>query len=293
MPTLLLTGSTGFIGSHLQKKFLAEGWKIVALVREIPTVAETNVEYIHFDLSAPEKLSLPENIDAFIHAAYLKQSKGIDSLHQNVAAAGQLLEATKNIPSRIFLSSLSARENALSIYGRQKYSIGKMFLANGGTVVQAGLVLGNGGLFAAMQKHLSKSRIIPLFGDGMQPVQTVHIDDLVEAVFKIVAEKRIGDFVIAEDTPVPYREFYAGLCKSLGVKPRFIRAGFGITSLAIGLANIFGITLPVTKENLLGLKQMERIESKTDLEKLGLQLRSWEESLRSVNNHGGTEISMD
>jgi nucleoside-diphosphate-sugar epimerase len=281
MSRLLLTGATGFIGSHLVKKFRAAGWEINALVRKIPERKTDGVEYMLFDLENPQLPALDFQIDAFIHAAYVKPSRDDTSYAANLHATKILVDAmeAKHVPVKIFLSSLSAKENAASGYGKQKFDLAQFFSGAGGTIIRAGLVIGNGGLFHAMQKHLRTKRTIPLFGDGDQPVQTVHVDDLVDSIYKITANQVKGEFVIAEETPVPYEEFYRELALRLGVKPRFVKVSYGAAAALISFANFLGRELPVTKDNLLGLKQMEFVPSSGDLKKLGIKLRPWKESL--------------
>lgn len=279
-PTLLLTGVTGFIGSHIAVRFVALNWNVIALVRTMPEKIIPGVLYFKHDFTAAETLALPDEIDAFIHAAYVKQEKHNDAFAQNLSGSEKLLRALeyKNVKQQIFLSSLSADEQALSVYGRQKAAIEKLFLEKNGTVIRAGLVLGDGGLFASMRKYLEKKNLIPLFGKGDQPVQFVHVDDLVMSIEKIITADLHGRFVVASDAPVPYREFYATLCNAIGVKPRFVRLPFGMAKMMIAAAASLGVTLPVTKDNLLGLQQMKRIPSASDLQRIGITLRSLRES---------------
>ncbi|HEU4716887.1 MAG TPA: NAD(P)-dependent oxidoreductase [Bacteroidia bacterium] len=279
--TLLITGSNGFIGSHLLRMFLEQGWKVTALVHRVPEKKIPGVIYHESDLAAATIPPVAGTADAFIHCAYVKQEKNTDAFSANVNGTKKLLEfaGALHIPVKIFISSLSATEHALSGYGRQKYELEKLFLADGGTVIRAGLVLGDGGLFGSMKNYLQRRSIVPLFGDGRQPVQTVFIDDLANVVVKVANEKITGRYVIAEDRPVPYREFYAELCASLGVKPKFIRCSYGLAAFLVTLAGFAGMQLPVTKDNLSGLKQMARVPSAADLEKLGVNIRTWKESL--------------
>lgn len=273
--TLLLTGATGFIGSFLANHFAAKGWNVIALVRALPAETIPNIRFIRHDLETADAFELPGPVDLFIHAGYIKQEKGKDAFALNLHAAEVLLDATATIPNRIFLSSLSADENALSVYGKQKAAIEKHFLEGNGTVIRAGLVIGDGGLFASMRTYLEKRKLIPLFGKGDQPVQFVFVNELATAIEKIAATNAKGRFVVATDTPVPYREFYSRLCDHLKVRPRFVRIPFWLAGMLIRFAGFFGIKLPVTKDNLLGLKQMKRVPSAADLEKLGMKLRDF------------------
>ena len=43
--------------------------------------------------------------------------------------------------------------------------------------------------------------MVPLFGGGVQPLQTVHVDDVCEAVARIVERGLTGAFNVAEPDP--------------------------------------------------------------------------------------------
>ncbi len=283
-PTLVLTGATGFIGKHIASFFTVRGWHVIALVRHMPAKPLVNVLYFRHDLTSAGPVVLPDTIDAFIHAGYVRQENGNDAFDANVSGTEKLLLALegKKAKQKIFLSSLSADAQALSVYGKQKAAIEKLFLDTDGVVIRAGLVLGDGGLFGAMRNYLQKSPRIPLFGDGKQPVQTVYIGDLVEATGKIVSGELRGTFVVAADEPVPYREFYRALAAAVGTKPRFVRLPFWLAGLLISTGKLFGIKLPITKDNLLGLRAMKRVPSANDLEKLGVKLRGYKESFAAL-----------
>ncbi|MDQ3109069.1 MAG: NAD(P)-dependent oxidoreductase [Bacteroidota bacterium] len=283
-PTLVLTGANGFIGKHIATFFVGKGWNVVAVVRNSPEQHLLHVLYSKHDLAKSESVCLPDNIDVFIHAGYIKQSGGINAFQLNKQSSSQFLNAleSKNVKQKIFLSSLSADHNALSVYGKQKAAIEDLFLAENGTVIRAGLVLGNGGLFGAMREYLKFKNKIPLFGSGEQPLQTVYIDDLVQAIDAIITKDLKGKFVIATEKPIPYVEFYRELAATVNVKPRFVKIPYWFAEFGITMSKLLGRKLPVTKDNLLGLKQMKKTESAADLKKLGVKLRDYKESFKSL-----------
>ncbi|MEO5644561.1 MAG: NAD(P)-dependent oxidoreductase [Bacteroidia bacterium] len=283
-PTLVLTGANGFIGKYIAKHFVSKGWNVIALVRNSPEQHLLHVLYSKHDLASSENVCLPDEIDVFIHAGYIKQVDGINAFQLNKQSSEQFLEAAaaKNTKQKIFLSSLSADPDAQSVYGKQKAAIEELFLANDGTVIRAGLVLGDGGLFGAMRKYLKIKNKIPLFGDGHQPLQTVYIDDLVTAIDLIVTKEKKGKYVIATEETVPYIEFYRALAATVNVTPRFMKIPYWFAELGIKLGKLTGRKLPVTKDNLLGLKQMKKIDSSADLQRLGLKLRNYKESFSTM-----------
>lgn len=283
-PTLVLTGANGFIGKHIATFFVTKGWNVVAVVRNSPEQHLLHVVYTKHDLAGSETVCLPDDIDVFIHAGYIKQTNGIDAFQLNKQSSTQFLDTlkNKNVKQKIFLSSLSADHNALSVYGKQKAAIEDLFLAENGTVIRAGLVLGDGGLFGAMREYLKINNKIPLFGTGEQPLQTVYIDDLVKAIDIIISKNLKGKFIIATEESVPYIEFYRALASTVNVTPRFMKIPYWFAEFGIAVSKFMGRRLPVTKDNLLGLKQMKKMDSSGDLKKLGIKLRGYKESFSAL-----------
>ncbi|TND07663.1 MAG: surface polysaccharide biosynthesis protein [Bacteroidetes bacterium] len=283
--TMLITGATGFIGQALLHHFLGQGWKIVALVRKDPAEKIPGVIYQHFDLHSPRLDSDTfKGIDVFIHAAYVKAEKGVDAFTINTKAARQLHESAlrQQVAQTVFISSLAAKKEAVSEYGKQKFAVEEIFSGAQDVVVRPGLVLGPGGLFGKMRAHIEKRGRIPLIGGGKQPLQTVHIDDLVAAIEKIIETKAKGVFTIAEPEPVPYREFYEELCRVLNGKPQFKYIPYWFMSFVLRTAGIFGMELPVNSDNLRGLKTMQAVDSKASLTKLGIRVKDYKESLQAI-----------
>lgn len=111
---IVLTGATGFIGSHLRKELVA-GNDVVAPVRQIPQGAGENVAWVQSDLANGERLSasLPGSIDAVIHLA---QSKGYrhfpdeaaDIFDVNVASTLALLEYARKSGAKTFIFASTA-----------------------------------------------------------------------------------------------------------------------------------------------------------------------------------------
>ncbi len=278
-PTIIITGATGFIGSHLVTHFATRGWKIIALVRTAPEKTLPAVSYVQYDLKNSLENHIFSGADFLVHCAYIK-----DEVHFNIEGAKRLLAASRSyaLKRNIFISSISSHENALSNYGKQKFLCEKLFGSITDTVVRPGLVLGNGGLFQRMSEYIKKGRRIPLISGGYQPIQTVWINDLLLALEKILVSNIHGTFTIAHPEVVLYKEFYKSLSRKLGVEPRFLSLPYFAVSSALYLASSLGIRLPVTKENLLGLKAMKQVDTKTDIEKLGISVRSFSETLQQL-----------
>lgn len=279
--TILVSGANGFIGSALCTYFAAQGHRVIGMVRKPTGNAESRV-FDLYEKTIPANLF--DGVDVFIHAAYVKQTGKEDTYTINVDGSLRLFDAATiaGVKQLVFISSLAAHAHALSVYGRQKFAIEQQAAARGYTVIRPGLVLGHGGLFASLSAHLEKSNKIPLVGGGSQPLQTVHIDDLVKAVAAAVTQNSKGVFTVAETPAIAYRRFYELLCAQKKTKPFFIPVPYWVMKTAIAVANSIGIKLPVNKDNVLGLQAMQFDDPQQSIESLGIRVRSAEQSLRDL-----------
>jgi nucleoside-diphosphate-sugar epimerase len=278
-PKVIITGASGFIGSELCAYFANKNWNVIGFVRHIPAIRVPNVVYLEYDLIKEVNETIFPDTDFLIHCAYIK-----NDIEKNVQAARNILSVSKKfkVKKNIFISSLSAFHNAVSKYGKQKFEIEKLFSSKNDCNIRTGVVLGNGGLFRQMSEYVKAGKRIPLINGGNQPLQTIHIHDLLSIVEKILISDYSGTFTVAEYPPVPYKTFFSALAEKYNRKPKFVNLSFFTISIAIQLAKAFCIKLPVEKENILGLKALQARETMSDLEKLGVRIRTYKESLRNL-----------
>ena len=96
---------------------------------------------------------------------------------------------------------------------------------------------------------------VPLIGGGMQPLQTVELDELVAKIYDAVDRDLRGTYTVAGD-PIAYRDFYASLARSLGVTPMFVPVPFWLVEFGLRVAKTLHVTLPIDRDNVLGLRAM-------------------------------------
>lgn len=271
---IVISGASGFLGLYLSKYFLAKGYRITGLVRKLPQTEE-GIIYANASLENPPDTSVFEGADVFIHCAYVKGEEQL-----NINGSKAYLEAAQKagVKKSIFISSMAAHSEALSVYGRQKFKLEKEF-GGGNAIVRPGLVIGNGGLFNETVNHIKTKGVIPLIAGGKQPLYTVHIDDLARAVETIIERDLNGAYYVAEPEATVYRDFYTYLAQRLGKKVRLVPVSYGLLNFAFSIAELLGIKLGVGKENLLGLKAAKRFDVQSDLDKLGLQPRTYKQSI--------------
>jgi CDP-paratose synthetase len=128
MPTILLTGATGFLGSHLLKAFLINGYKVVVLKRSnsniwrieshIKEVATYNVDIESIELPFKE-----HSIDIVIHSAcdYGRNKKSISSLvDSNIVFGLKVLDASLKFNTSTFINTDTFLDKNLNFYSLSK-----------------------------------------------------------------------------------------------------------------------------------------------------------------------------
>lgn len=286
--TVVITGASGLIGRHLCEHFHAAGWRVRALVRN-PAAFESAVAGIEIG-----RLDLPERVDAasfaaadtVIHAAYSTRDGDVGTARRvNEEGTSRVLAASRAAGVRrfVFLSSLSAREDATSYYGRSKQAIESRLDPLRDLVIRPGLVLASdGGLAFRLWRAVARLPIVPLFDGGRQQVQTIHVDDLCAAVERAVEADITGVLNVAEPVGVTMKELMDLFAGASGAKPLRVPVPSTAMLLVLRALGAARIPFPVTAENLRGLITMKHVDTTRDLGRLGITVRDARQSIADL-----------
>lgn len=132
--TIAVTGATGFVGQALLERAEQEGLAVKALTRR-KQVARDGIEWVQGDLEAKAALrQLVRGSEAVIHVAGVVNAPDAAGFEAgNVTGTLNLIEAclAEGVQRFIHVSSLSAREPDLSVYGASKARAEKLVAASG------------------------------------------------------------------------------------------------------------------------------------------------------------------
>jgi nucleoside-diphosphate-sugar epimerase len=280
MKNIAVTGADGFLGSHLCRAFLAQGWQVTGLVRNPERKHRLpGVSYRHY--AFPDQLDAPDgrDFDLLVHCAFAMQATDARRYAVNRQAAAFLRRRYPGTPM-LFVSSMSAHEGAESLYGREKLYIESTLDAAKDAWIRPGFIIGQGGVFKNLAGSIRKLPVIPLFYGGMQPVQTVSVEDLAAAICTIAERGHRGLIRYGEPRPVLLRDFYQAIAAGLGVRRGMLPLPGGLTLAGLRLAETLGVRLPMTSQNLLGLKHLIPVDAASDIARLSLpEPRTMHESL--------------
>jgi nucleoside-diphosphate-sugar epimerase len=285
--TVAVTGATGLLGRALCLHLEAYGWSVRALARrDDPELTRRGIPTLPCDLPDHIDAKTLEGCDILVHAAYTTRYRTLeDARRTNEEGTQRLLQASRraNINRFVFISSLSAHPDALSYYGQSKLRIESLLDQTRDLTIRPGLLLSlEGGLFKRMLETVRRSPLVPLFGGGRQPIQTLHIDDCCVAIRLALETSRRGSLSVAEPEPTDFRGLMVLTAEALGRHPRMIDIPIGPSLAALRLAERMGLRLPASSENLLGLLSLRPVETAADLSALGIRVRRAAESIRTL-----------
>jgi nucleoside-diphosphate-sugar epimerase len=143
---LAITGGTGFVGSHLIEQAVAQGHEVTALTRRVQPAA-CGVRWIEGALDQHEALlRLASGADAIIHVAGVINGDAAAFHAGNVLGTEAMVAAAAqaDVGRFIHISSLAAREPALSAYGASKARAEEPVIAAGGdwTIIRPPAIYG-------------------------------------------------------------------------------------------------------------------------------------------------------
>lgn len=263
-----ITGAGGFLGRALARQLLEAGTEVQAFSRRDPGLP--GVTWHAYDLAEPVSAALAA-CDVIVHAAFAMGRTGpaLETLNRE-AAKRVLAIAREHQRHLVFISSMSAHADALSSYGRAKYAIEQTLDSSREAIVRPGLILGTGGVYSRMLDSLRRAPVVPLFFGGTQPVQPVAIDELVRALVRIVTERRPGVFNLGTPEPVTIRELYRRMLAAAGLRRPVVPLPGTLVLFFLRGTEALGLPLPLTRENLLGQKQLRTFETADSFARLGL-----------------------
>lgn len=225
MLKVAVTGGTGFVGQRVLRLAAERGFEVRALTRR-PQAAQPGIEWIAGDLADCGELC--RGVDAVIHIAGVINARTPGEFDAgNVAGTQATLDAARAAGIRRFVhvSSLAAREPALSRYGASKAKSEALLPGSGldWAIVRPPAVYGPGDretleLFRMAAKGLA---LVPMRGRA----SFIHADDLAAALLALATGSASGTFEPDDGHPDGYEhgEFARLIGEAVGRRPLIVR----------------------------------------------------------------------
>lgn len=189
MKTVALTGATGFVGRTTLDRLLDDGWQVRALTRR-DQPKRAGVTWVHGSLGDTDSLAkLCEGAGAVLHIAGVVNAPDAAGFEAgNVTGTANMLAAAKDagVGRFVHVSSLSAREPQLSVYGASKLRAEKLVGTSmlDWTIVRPPGVYGPGDTEIFDMFRMAARGFVLLPPKGR--VSLIHVDDLARLLIALL-----------------------------------------------------------------------------------------------------------
>jgi nucleoside-diphosphate-sugar epimerase len=270
--TVLITGGNGFVGSHLASWFRARGYEVT-----IGTRNPTGPGEMFLRLGRPFDVEQVQKCDIVVHAAH-----DFHSQDDTVNGTLEVFRAAQSRARQVFVSSYSARPDALSEYGRTKYKLERVFLQQGQQVIRPGLVIGNGGMFARNARTVLVLPLVPVINGGSDEVPVIAIADAVEGIGRIVKSQQPGEWNLFYPQMPQMKCIIRTIAQCAGVRRLLVPVPEGIALAAIRILSMMSIPLPFDPDNVRSIQANRVRVHASNLLDLGIESRSLVEIISSA-----------
>lgn len=196
---ILLTGSTGFIGSHVLTKLIQLDHEVTASVRNpnqqqarFPQVNFVAVDFMRAT-SLDDWLPLLNDIDVVINTVGIiseTNNQSFAALHTDAPSALFSAAEKSGVKRVIQISALGADDQATSKYHLSKLAADDVLasLSLNWIILKPSLVYGNGAKSMGLFRGMATLPIIPLIEGGTQKMQPLQVNDLVDTIIACLGD---------------------------------------------------------------------------------------------------------
>ncbi len=244
--TLAVTGGTGFVGSHLLRLALAQGYDLRALTRGWKP-PEDEIAWVDGALDRPETLiKLATGADAIVHiAGLISARRPVDFETVNFGGTANMIDAARKAGVRRFvhISTLAAREPELSEYGRSKAKAERLVAASGldWTIVRPPAVYGPGDRETFELFRMARRGFVALPPKGR--FSLIHVEDLCRLILSLLDEPDTWSEIYEPDDGREggwdHRHFARTLGRLYGKRATTVEMPKPVLRLASGLDRLF------------------------------------------------------
>jgi NADH dehydrogenase len=268
---ILVTGASGYLGSHILKRLAEAGNSVRALVRSRAwaeaegRLAGLKVEWVEGDVTNPETLvNAVKGVEAVIHTVAIAIEKGGRTYESiNYQGTVNMVNAAKTAGVKRFVNICQLGADSKLPY-RFLASKGKAqdYVAASGlewTSFRPSVIWGPEDEFANTFAKLAplSPLIYPIIGDGQAKFQSVWVEDVATAVVKSLDDPSTinGDFELGGPEVLTIAEVERRTLQAIGARRLMIPLPLPLLRIVVALMQVIFPAPPVTTSllDLLGV----------------------------------------
>ncbi|MDQ3894299.1 MAG: complex I NDUFA9 subunit family protein [Actinomycetota bacterium] len=292
--TVLVTGGTGFVGSHIVHRLRTEERPVRCLVRRAQNaerLATWGCELAEGDVTDRESVRRAlSGCELVVHLVAIRQGKPQQFQRVMSDATRDLVAGAQEVGVRRFvlMSALGTSEDTKDLvpYYRAKWDMEQAVKGSGleHVTFRPSFVFGrDGGILQTFRRVARLAPVTPIVGAGTQRIQPIWVDD-VAAYFAAALDKPDAanrTFELGGPDAVSWNEFWERLKRALGVRRPSVHVPIALMRANAVIAERLPGNVPLTRDLLTMLEHGDNVVSNDDAERtFALPLVPLEEQLR-------------
>jgi uncharacterized protein YbjT (DUF2867 family) len=275
MSTVLVTGASGFVGTHTVQALLAADHRVVALVRT-PTSGETVVGRLRSDQRGEVELRIGDvtrpdtlppalvGVDAVVHLVAIPRDLrgGADLRLINTEGTRAVVEAmrTAGVQRLVHMGALGVTDDPALHYASSKAKAELLVRESGldWTILKPSLQFGPGDGFFNIIADLARMSpgLIPVPGSGASRFQPIHVGDVARVVLESLADPTTIRQSLELGGPRywTYREITGEVLRALGKRRLIVPMPVPLISLVARTSELVRLPFPVASDQLRQLR---------------------------------------
>lgn len=283
---ILVTGASGYVGSHIVKRLAESGQQVRAMVRNRAyaeaegRLAGLKIDWVEGDVTKPETLkAVMQGVDTVIHTVAIAIEKGGRKYEAiNYQGTVNVVDAAKAASVKRFInvSQLGADSKLPYRFLASKGKAQEYVAASGlnWTAFRPSVVWGPEDEFAnSFAKLLPISPLIyPIIGNGQAKFQSIWIEDLVTAIVASIDDASLTgqELEVAGPEVLTIEEIERRTLKAKGARRLMVRTPIFALRIVVGLMGVVFSAPPVTN-SLIDMLAVDNTSSKNMLSKFVAQ----------------------
>lgn len=286
-------GGTGFLGRHVVRSLRSSGFTVRVASRHPDKTAhgDRKIQAVRADIRNPISVEAAlVNAWGVVNAVSLYVEQGSDTfhaIHVNAARTIALSAREAGAERLIQVSGIGADTASPSLYVRKRAEGEQAVLSAfpGAVIVRPAVMFGtDGGFVTTVLDLMRKLPAYPLFGRGQARLQPACVDDVADAIARILTRPEPEPTLYEFGGPdvFTYEDFLRSVARDAGLRPLLVPFPFAAWHVLARVAEI--LPRPPVTRNQVELMEVDTVTSPSmpGLRELGITPRPVQDTVRDL-----------
>jgi nucleoside-diphosphate-sugar epimerase len=291
-----VTGAGGLIGRAVVEQLLKSGHSVTALIRSSRdiTYAHSSLRWVLGDIRDPKLLEWMTGSDYVVHLA-ARTADEADSEEVNVGGTKNVVGSAEKcaVKGIVHISTISTKFKSRGTYGETKLQADSSIQMSKipAVILRISVVYGDlsSGIFGSLARY-ARLPFVPLVGPGEATSRPIHVEDVAEAIEKVISRRMTGHTMYELGGPdvVTLNELTRAISWEIkGQKARIVHLPL---PLGFFLARIFSFMPkpPITRSNIVGMNEIASVDIEKFCKTYEFKPRSLADGLRAIRKNACT-----